>query len=168
MSNQGYHLRKSGERVNELLSRQFVVPTLQEAPTSETLSWQDGGYIVEFRIGEFVRVFDGEDYNFYRLHDKNSNGAVWKEATSVELDHYYTKAQIDEKLSQISVSGGGGVEITTPEQYGQKKENGEIVDNVIYLLLVDNEPYEMYVGLLLIGKKGEGDMGFPYSFPIIF
>ena len=167
----GYYLRKTGERVNELLSRQFVVPTLDAPPTDATLQWNDGDYTVEFRIGEFVRVHVDADYVFYRLKDVSGGKAYWTEATASDMSDYYTREEIDRKLSQIIPGGGtgGGVEILTPDQYEGKKENGEIISNVIYLLLLDGEPYEMYVGLILIAKKGEiANISFPYTFPIIF
>ena len=167
----GYYLRKTGERVNELLSRQFVVPTLDAIPGVTTLHWTDGDYIVDFRIGEFARVAVNGDYVFYRLKDISDNKAYWAEATSADMSDYYTRKEIDDKLSKIVPGGstGGGVEIVTPEQYENKKVNGEIISNVIYLLLVDDEPFEMYVGLILIAKKGEiENVSFPYTFPIIF
>ena len=52
----GYNLNKTGERVSELLSRQFIVPTLQEVPNENTLSWIDGEYNIQFRIGEFFSI----------------------------------------------------------------------------------------------------------------
>lgn len=166
----GYYLKKSGERVNDLLSRQFIVPTLEVAPTIDTLSWADGEYEVEFRIGEFVRVPDGSDYVFYRLKDINDNGAVWVNATSADMKDYYTKQEIDDKISNLVISGGsGGVVLISEEDYAAKKENGEIVDNVLYFIVVNDEPYELYIGLHLIAKKSEIEsLGFPYTFPITF
>lgn len=166
----GYYLKKSGERVNDLLSRQFIVPTLYAAPTSETLSWEDGDYVVEFRVGEFVRVQDNNDFIFYRLKDINDNGAVWANATSADMQDYYTRKEVDDKLSKLVISGGGGgVELVSEEEYATKKENGEIADNILYFIVVDDEPYELYIGLHLIAKKGEIEsLGFPYTFPITF
>lgn len=169
----GYYLKKTGERVNELLSRQFVVPTLNEAPTKEILTWDDGDFEVDFRIGEFVRVAKGDDFLFYRLKDINADGAVWADATSADMSDYYNKKEIDDKLSKIVIPGGGGasggVEIISEEDYANKKENGEIVDNIMYFIIVDDEPYELYIGYHLIGKKGDIENAFfPYTFPIIF
>lgn len=166
----GYYLHKTGERVNELLSRQFIVPTLEDCPNETTLSWIDGGYEVVFRIGEFVRVPNGDDFTFYRLKDIKNGSAVWVDATSVDMRDYYTKKQIDDKLANIIISGGGGgVELISEEAYVSKKENGEIIDNVMYFIVVNGEPYELYIGYHLIGKKGEiENLAFPYTFPIIF
>ena len=166
----GYYLKKSGERVNELLSRQFIVPTLNEVPSSSTLTWIDGDYEVEFRIGELVRVPNGDDYSFFRLKDVTNDGAVWMNATTADLDDYYTRKEIDDKLANLVISGGGGgVELVSEEQYNSKVENGEIIDNVMYFIVVDDEPYELYIGYHLIAKKGElANVSFPYTFPIIF
>lgn len=179
----GYYLQKSGERVSTLLSRHYIVPTLDSAPTSETLSWNDGEYIVEFRIGEFVRVEDGNDYVFYRLKDINDGQAIWADATSADMSNYYTKEQIDDKFDKFNTSGnapggeietvpgifGGCVELISEEEFSNKKESGDLKDNVIYFIVVDGEPYELYIGQHLIGKKGEiENLVFPYSFPLIF
>lgn len=167
----GYYLKKTGERVNELLSRQFVVPTLEEKPNEGTLSWVDGSYEVAFRVGEFVRVPSGEDFVFYRLKDIKNGRAAWVDATSADMKDYYTKKEIDDKIANIIISGGGsgGVELISEEGYASKKENGTIVDNVMYFIVVNDEPYELYIGHHLIGKKGEiENLAFPYTFPIIF
>ena len=221
----GYYLRKTGARVDELLSRHFIVPTLQEAPTEDTLSWTDGNYTVLFRVGEFIRVQNNDVFTFYRLDNISEGKATWVNLTpadmknyytkedidskefatkeevnnkqeilvsgqniktingdsilgegniiiqggTADLDDYYNKSEIDHKLSQLIVSGGGGVELTTSEEYASKVENGEIIDNILYFITVDNEPYELYIGYHLIGKKGEiENISFPYTFPIIF
>lgn len=164
----GYNLRMSGARVAELLSRQFIVPTLNTPPTTETTTWQDGDYAVEFRIGELCRVLVDGNYVFYRLKDIN-NGAVWVEASSADLKDYYTKKQIDDKLAQIVVSGGSSVTIMTQEEYDTLLSGDAIISNNIYFVVENNEPRALYIGTMLIAQKGEiGDVGFPYTFPIIF
>lgn len=166
----GYYLKKSGDRVNELLSRQFIVPTLQSPPTENTLKWDDGNYEVTFRVGELVRVPKDNDYVFYRLKDISNGKALWANATSADMDDYYTKSQIDKKLSDLVISGGsGGVEIVSIEEYENKKNTGSIIDNILYFIVVNDEPYELYIGYHLIAKQGEiGSIGFPYTFPITF
>lgn len=147
----GYYLNKTGDRVSELLSRHYIVPTLNAVPTQDTLTWLDGEYEVEFRIGEFVRVFKDEEPIFYRLADIIDGKAVWNVGTG-----------------PIPTSTGG-VELISLEDYNTKKENGELVDNIIYFIIVDGEPYELYIGQFLIAKKGDlANMNFPYTFPIIF
>ena len=101
--NNGYHLRKTGERVNELLSRQFIVPTLSTAPTSTTLKWKDGEYDVYFRIGEMCRVRQDAEWVFYRLDDIANGKALWSNANASELPDmgdYYTKTEVDDKIKE--------------------------------------------------------------------
>lgn len=101
--NNGYHLRKTGERVNELLSRQFIVPTLSTAPTSATLKWEDGEYDVYFRVGEMCRVRQEDEWVFYRLDDIANGKAFWSNANASELPDmgdYYTKDEVDDKIKE--------------------------------------------------------------------
>lgn len=101
--NNGYHLRKTGERVNELLSRQFIVPTLSTAPTSATLKWEDGEYDVYFRVGEMCRVRQEDEWAFYRLDDIANGKAFWSNANASELPDmgdYYTKDEVDDKIKE--------------------------------------------------------------------
>jgi hypothetical protein len=35
----GYYLNKTGDRVKQLLDRQFIVPTLNNIPNEQTNSW---------------------------------------------------------------------------------------------------------------------------------
>lgn len=206
----GYYSRITGDRLIELLNRQYTVPTLNSIPDSTTIKWMDGKYEVFFRIGEFVRVLIGDSYVYFRLKDIKDNHAEWEqldsfkledyytkkdiddkgylteqdishlatkeyvqeelENASVDLSNYYTKTQVDSKLEDLILSGGGGgVEVLSPEEYDNKKQNNSIISNMIYLLVVNNAPYELYVGTILIGKKSELEsIGFPYTFPIIF
>lgn len=103
----GYELKMSGSRVGELLSRQFIVPTLPAKPTSDTLSWEDGNYIVSFRIGELCRVKEGSTWKFYRLQDIVDNKANWVNANAsggaIDLSDYYTKEE-SESLIKASLS----------------------------------------------------------------
>ena len=104
----GYELKMSGSRVGELLSRQFVVPTLDAPPTSKTLSWEDGKYTVTFRIGELCRVQENGEWKFYRLQDVNGNVAFWVNANASDapdLSNYYTKEEVDEKEDDAFYSG---------------------------------------------------------------
>lgn len=102
-TNNGYHLGKTGARVNELLSRQFFVPTLDVLPNENTRSWKDGDYIVDFRIGELCRVKVEEEWVFYRLVDIAESKRVWKKANASEipdLSNYYTKEETDRKIEE--------------------------------------------------------------------
>ena len=193
----GYYLRKSGERVSELLSRQFIVPTLPSAPTSTTLRWRDGEYDVDFRVGEMCRVRQGGEWVFYRLDDVSNGVAVWSNANASELpdmtdyytkqevdsrledkadvtdlpdlDNYYTKRQVDDLISDIeSPGGGGGVVYITQEEYDALKEADSIVERKIYFVTINDEPSALYIGKILIAQREEGQKGFTYNFPIIF
>lgn len=141
----GYYLKKTGERVNELLSRQFIVPTLREIPTETTLTWEDGEYVVEFRVGEMCRVYTSKGYKLYKLINIANNVAEWQEDNT------------------------GGVEIVTDKEYETLKANGDIVPNFIYLVTKNNRAEKLYIGTILIAKRDETtDTGFAYTFPIIF
>ena len=191
----GYYLRKSGERVSELLSRQFIVPTLPSAPTSTTLRWRDGEYDVDFRVGEMCRVRQGGDWVFYRLDDISNGVAVWSNANASELPDmtdyytkqevdsrledkadvddlgdYYTKRQVDDLISDIETPGGsgGGVVYITQEEYDALKEADSIVERKIYFVTINDEPSALYIGKILIAQREEGQKGFTYNFPIIF
>lgn len=191
----GYYLRKSGERVSELLSRQFIVPTLPSAPTSTTLRWRDGEYDVDFRVGEMCRVRQGGEWVFYRLDDISNGVAVWSNANASELPDmtdyytkqevdsrledkadvtdlgdYYTKRQVDDLISDIEPpgGGGGGVVYITQEEYDALKEADSIVERKIYFVTINDEPSALYIGKILIAQREEGQKGFTYNFPIIF
>jgi hypothetical protein len=190
----GYYLRKSGERVSELLSRQFIVPTLPSAPTSTTLRWRDGEYDVDFRVGEMCRVRQGGEWVFYRLDDTSNGVAVWSNANASELPDmtdyytkqevdsrledkadvddlgdYYTKRQVDDLISDIEApGGGGGVVYITQEEYDALKETDSIVERKIYFVTINDEPSALYIGKILIAQREEGQKGFTYNFPIIF
>lgn len=141
----GYYLNKTGDRVNQLLSRHFVVPTLSTVPDETTLNWQDGEYTVSFRIGELCRTKVNDKYKFYRLTDISTGLAIWKED-----------------------SGSGSVEIISEEEYEQLIQQNTIIANCVYLIIDEaNQPKYLYIGRVLIAQK-DGDVGFAYSFPIIF
>ena len=98
---EGYHLNKTGERVSELLSRQFVVPTLSSVPTKQTRNWIDGEYLVDFRIGELCRVKVEEEWVFYRWVDIVGGNRVWSKANASEMPdmgNYYTKEEVDQQI----------------------------------------------------------------------
>ena len=99
----GYYLNKTGDRVKQLLDRQFIVPTLDSIPNSQTNTWQDGEYTVAFRIGELCRVKVNGEWEFYRLHDIVNNLRVWQKANAAEMpdmSDYYTKEEMDKKIEE--------------------------------------------------------------------
>lgn len=96
----GYNLHISGNRVEELLYRDFIVPTIENPPDENTLSWMDGTYTHLFSIGDYVRVIINGDIKLYQLLDINSlNKAVWKEVIleHQDLSNYTTKEWIEEQ-----------------------------------------------------------------------
>lgn len=174
-NNAGYHLGKTGERVNELLSRQFIVPTLSSVPTTTTLQWQDGKYTVDFRIGEMCRVKQGEEYIFYRLDDISNGIATWSNVRASELpdmSSYYTKEEVDtrieEEISSITISEGESIKIVTEDEYNEMKESDTLSDNIMYFISKDGSPIALYIGKVQIAVREEGSKGFAYNFPIIF
>lgn len=194
----GYELKMSGSRVGELLSRQFVVPTLDAPPTSKTLSWEDGKYTVTFRIGELCRVQENGEWKFYRLQDVNGNIAFWVNANASEapdLSNYYTKEEVDEKVGSIEIpevelddyytkeevdnkidEGVSGITFpedesiknVTQDEYDAMKEADLLSDKTLYFVSKDDSPVALYIGKVQIAVREEGSKGFAYNFPIIF
>lgn len=194
----GYELKMSGSRVSELLSRQFVVPTLDVPPTSDTLSWEDGKYTVTFRIGELCRVQENGEWKFYRLQDVNGNIAFWVNANASEapdLSNYYTKEEVDEKVGSIEIpevelddyytkeevdnkidEGVSGITFpedesiknVTQDEYDAMKEANLLSDKTLYFVSKDDSPVALYIGKVQIAVREEGSKGFAYNFPIIF
>lgn len=194
----GYELKMSGSRVGELLSRQFIVPTLDAPPTSKTLSWEDGKYTVTFRIGELCRVQENGEWKFYRLQDVNGNIAFWVNANAsdapdlsnyytkeevdekvgsievpeVELDDYYTKDEVDNKIEEgvsgITFPEDESIKNLTQDEYDAMKEADLLSDKTLYFVSKDDSPVALYIGKVQIAVREEGSKGFAYNFPIIF
>lgn len=194
----GYELKISGSRVGELLSRQFIVPTLDVPPTSKTLSWEDGKYTVTFRIGELCRVQENGEWKFYRLQDVNGNIAFWVNANAsdapdlsnyytkeevdekvgsievpeVELDDYYTKDEVDNKIEEgvsgITFPEDESIKNLTQDEYDAMKEADLLSDKTLYFVSKDDSPVALYIGKVQIAVREEGSKGFAYNFPIIF
>lgn len=194
MSN-GYHLRKTGERVNELLERHYIVPTLLEQPTQQTVYWQDGDYIVDFRIGEFCRVKEDGEWVFYRLNDIDGSNRIWVKANASEMpdmSDYYTKEEVDDKLeehqpdlseyytkeeteqkieegvSSIVIPEDESIKNVTEEEYNAMLESNILSDKTMYFVSKDGLPIALYIGTVQIAVREEGSKGFAYNFPIIF
>lgn len=137
----GYHLRKTGSRVNELLSRQFIVPTLNDVPTSNTLTWKDGEYVVEFRVGELCRVSVNNKWEFYRLHDISDKIAYWEKANASDLpdmSDYYTKEETEQKISDsissVVIPEGESIKNVTEDEYNAMFEANELSDKTMYFV----------------------------------
>lgn len=192
---EGYHLNKTGERVSELLSRQFVVPTLGSLPTEQTRNWIDGEYLVDFRIGELCRVKVEEEWVFYRLVDIVGGKRVWAKANSSEMpdmSDYYTKEEVDtkieehqpdlseyytkeeteqkieESLSSIVIPEDESIKNVTEDEYNAMFEADTLSDKTMYFVSKDGSPIALYIGKVQIAVREEGSKGFAYNFPIIF
>ncbi len=171
----GYELHKTGARVSELLERQFVVPTLESKPTKDTLSWEDGEYLVDFRIGELCRVRENEEWVFYRLQDIAEGMAYWSKANASELpdmSDYYTKDETDKKIeegvSSIVIPEDESIKNVTQDEYDAMKEANTLSDKTLYFVSKDDSPVALYIGRVQIAVREEGSKGFAYNFPIIF
>lgn len=171
----GYELHKSGVRVKELLERQFVCPTLANVPNEDTLTWQDGAYVVSFRIGEICRVSVDDEWQFYRLTDIANNKAVWDKANASEapnLSDYYTKEeadkQIQDKISTITFPEDESIKNVTENEYNAMLEADTLSSNTMYFVSKDGSPIALYIGKVQIAVREEGSKGFAYNFPITF
>ena len=172
---EGYHLNKTGERVSELLSRQFIVPTFNSPPTEQTKNWIDGQYLVDFRIGEMCRVKVNNTFVFYRLQDISDGKYVWINddvSEMPDMSNYYTKEETDikinEKIENIEFPQDESIKQLTQQEYDSLNEYGLISDKTLYLILENGEPVGMFIGNFQIATKDLGSKGFPYSFPVIF
>lgn len=171
----GYELHKTGARVNQLLERQFVVPTLDYAPNSSTTTWQDGDYVVTFRIGEQCRVKEDGEWRFYRLQDIENGKANWARVDISEapvLSEYYTKQetdkQIEAKVSAIIFPEDESILNVTEAEYEELKVTESLSDKTLYFVSKDGSPIALYIGKVQIAVREEGSKGFAYNFPIIF
>lgn len=191
----GYYLNKTGDRVKQLLDRQFIVPTLDSIPNSQTKTWQDGEYTVVFRIGELCRVKVNGEWEFYRLHDIVNDLRVWQKANAAEapdLSDYYTKTEVDtkisehtpdlseyytkeeteqkieENLSSIVIPEDESIKNVTEDEYNAMFEANTLSDKTMYFVSKDGSPIALYIGKVQIAVREEGSKGFAYNFPIIF
>lgn len=191
----GYYLNKTGDRVKQLLDRQFIVPTLDSIPNSQTKTWQDGEYTVAFRIGELCRVKVNGEWEFYRLHDIVNDLRVWQKANAAEipdLSDYYTKTEVDTKISEhtpdlseyytkeeteqkieeglssIVIPEDESIKNVTEDEYNAMFEANTLSDNTMYFVSKDGSPIALYIGKVQIAVREEGSKGFAYNFPIIF
>lgn len=171
----GYELHKTGARVKELLERQFVVPTLDTIPTETTTSWQDGEYVVHFRIGEICRVKVEDDWQFYRLYDISGDKAIWNKANASEtpdLSDYYTKEEandkIQEEISKIEIPEDESIKNVTEDEYNALFESDTLSEKTMYFVSKDGSPIALYIGKVQIAVREEGSKGFAYNFPIVF
>lgn len=171
----GFELHKTGARVQELLERQFICPTLSDVPNEDTLTWQDGTYVVSFRIGEICRVGVNDEWQFYRLTDITNGKAVWNKTNASDapdLSDYYTKEEtnnkIQEEISAITFPEDESIKNVTEDEYNAMFEADTLSDKTLYFVSKDGSPIAIYIGKIQIAVREEGSKGFAYNFPIIF
>lgn len=191
----GFELHKTGARVNELLERQFVVPTLGTPPNEQTTNWEDGTYLVYFRIGEFCRVKEDKEWVFYRLVDIVEGKRIWAKANASEmpdisnyytkeetdnrieehtpdLSDYYSKEEVDNKIEEgvasIVIPEDESIKNVTEDEYNAMFEANTLSDKTMYFVSKDGSPIALYIGKVQIAVREEGSKGFAYNFPIIF
>lgn len=119
----GYYLQKTGARVNELLERHYIVPTFTTSPTEDTLSWDDDGHIVYFRVGEIIRVKTPEGYDFYRVNDIKDDRINWVKIDT--LSDTYTKGEIDVKFF-TKEDASGYISEKLVNYYSKREVDGKI------------------------------------------
>lgn len=92
---------------------EYVIPTLEFAPTSDTLTFTDNGRIRPFKVGYMCRVADSSaehGYKFYQLYNISGPNAVWgeiaggdyNETVTVTLTSYLSSS--DSKLNGVVVT----------------------------------------------------------------
>jgi hypothetical protein len=171
----GYELHKTGSRVNELLERHFIVPTLESVPNENTGNWADGEYLVDFRIGELCRVKEDQEWVFYRLVDIVNGLRVWQKANASELpdmSDYYTKEEtntkIEESVASIVIPEDESIKNVTEDEYNAMYDANTLSDKTLYFVSKDGSPVALYIGKVQIAVREEGSKGFAYNFPITF
>ena len=72
---------------------EYVIPTLEFAPTSDTLTFTDNGRIRPFKVGYMCRVADSSaehGYKFYQLYNISGPNAVWGEIAGGDYNETVT------------------------------------------------------------------------------
>lgn len=108
-----------GARKDLLLQRRWIVPTLPSEPTTSTWAWNDNGYTVYFRIGEQVRVVDGEQssgYQFWKLYDIKPNGdRIWAPINSCAVSIHIFRVIENSMGSGETAVGSAMINISCPD-----------------------------------------------------
>lgn len=156
-NNDGYYLDEYGDRIQELLYRHFIVPTIDNIPNEDTLSWVDNGNTVIFRIGESVRVIEDGVIYFYTLKDIKNSKAEWEksfpkqdiirdlETIRENASKGATALQEHQSLKTIngeSIVGSGNIVIESGPGEGVATE--EYVDNAVAEINVKGEDGYVY------------------------
>lgn len=102
-----------------------TVPTLDSAPTENTLSYTDADGEHNFQIGDFARVYEDNEYVFYQLYDITSdNRAQWKTA-SASIAYELTKGKVEAVLTGDITSHNHATQLTSSLANYVIKETGK-------------------------------------------
>ena len=156
VNNNGYYIDEYGDRIKELLYRHFIVPTINNIPNENTLSWEDNGNTVNFRIGESVRVIEDDIIYFYTLKDIKNSKAEWEKA--------FPKQDIISDLDTIRENAEKGA-TALQEHQPLKTINGESIvgEGDITIKGNDGGVTEEYVDNAIAEVNVKGEDGYVYS-----
>lgn len=89
-----------------------------------------------------------------------------KDAYADHISNYYSKIEVDEKLSSESLCN---IMHLTDDSYDYLKRRKRIKEHCLYVVYKFDRPMFIYIGSLLIAKRDtQGSVGFTYVFPITF
>ena len=90
--------------------RDWAIPDIDHVPEESDLSYQLNGEVLHYPIGGEVRYFDedSEEYVFYKLFDKDENGAIWKPSGSGGTEILPETINITLKSNQSSTADLNG------------------------------------------------------------
>ena len=156
VNNNGYYIDEYGDRIKELLYRHFIVPTINNIPNENTLSWEDNGNTVNFRIGESVRVIENGIICFYTLKDIKNSKAEWEKT--------FPKQDIISDLDTIRENAEKGA-TALQEHQPLKTINGESIvgEGDITIKGNDGGVTEEYVDNAIAEVNVKGEDGYVYS-----
>lgn len=158
VNNNGYYIDEYGDRIKELIYRHFIVPTINNIPNENTLSWEDNGNTVNFRIGESVRVIEDDTIYFYTLKDIKNSKAEWEKS--------FPKQDIINDLENIRENAAKGA-TALQEHQPLKTINGESIvgsgNIVIESSPSDDVATKEYVDSAVAEVNVKGDDDYVYS-----
>ena len=80
-------------------------PTLDSAPTSSTTTYVKDGETVDFEVGQFARVANGNGWDMYQLYDVTNGVATWEKCENIHADHEDVFIVVTTDVQGVSVSG---------------------------------------------------------------
>lgn len=99
---------------------EYIIPTLENAPISSTLTFNDNGATRPFKVGYMCRVADSSaehGYKFYQLYDISGNNAVWGEISGggVEINEVVSISLISNQSNSDTALNGATITITNTD-----------------------------------------------------